>query len=40
MIKQAPDLLEDISVITDTGINYSVEEFLDEIKNLKVRIQN
>ncbi len=40
MIKEAPELLESISVMTDTGINYSVEEFLDEIKNLKVRIQN
>jgi len=40
MIKEAPDLLNDITVVTDTGIFYSVEEFLDQIKNLKVRVQN
>tara|TARA_R110002051_G_scaffold103482_1_gene175301 strand:- start:362 stop:604 length:243 start_codon:yes stop_codon:yes gene_type:complete len=39
MIKEAPELLESISVMTDTGIFYSVEEFLDKIKTLQVRTQ-
>jgi hypothetical protein len=39
MIKTAPELLEDISIITDTGIYYSVEEFLTQIQKLQVRTQ-
>ena len=40
MIQEAPDLLEDITVISDQGKSYSVEEFLDVVKKLKIRIQN
>ena len=40
MINEAPELLDDITVISDQGKSYSVEEFLDTIKKLKVRVQN
>ena len=40
IIKESPDDLEHIVIASDTGIYYSVEEFLDEIKNLQIREQN
>ena len=40
IIKESPDVLEHVVIISDTGIYYSVEEFLDEIKNLQIREQN
>ncbi len=40
IIKEAPDVLEHIVIIDDTGKNYTVEEFLEAIKKLQVREQN
>ena len=40
MIQEAPELLEEITVMSDQGKSHSVEEFLDIIKKLKVRVQN
>ena len=40
IIKEAPDVLEHIEIMDDKGNFYTVEEFLDEIKNLQIREQN
>lgn len=40
IITEAPDVLDDICILDDTGKDYTVEEFLDAIKKLKVREQN
>ena len=40
IIKEAPDVLDNICILDDTSKEYSVEEFLDAIKKLKVREQN
>jgi len=39
IIKEAPDVLEHIILLDDTGKKYTVEEFLDQIKKLQVRTQ-
>ena len=39
MISEAPELLDDITVMSDQGKSYSVEEFLDKIKKLQIRTQ-
>ena len=40
IIKEAPDVLEHIVILDDMGKDYTVEEFLDKIKKLRVRVQN
>jgi len=40
IISEAPDVLEHICILDDTGKDYTAEEFLDAIKKLKVREQN
>lgn len=39
-VKQEHEIVEHFTIITDQGKKISVEEFLDKIKKLKVRIQN
>ena len=38
-IKKNPDIIESFSVFDDKGKSYSIEEFLDKIKKLQIRIQ-
>ena len=40
IIKEAPDVLDHIVILDDTGKDYTVEDFLDAIKKLQVREQN
>ena len=40
IVEEAPDVLEHIIIMDDTGKHYSVEQFLDKIKKLQIRIQN
>jgi prephenate dehydrogenase len=40
IIKEAPDVLEHIIILDNTGKEYSVEAFLEAIKKLQVREQN
>ena len=39
IIKEAPDVLEHILILDNTGKEYNVEEFLEAIKKLQVRTQ-
>ena len=39
-VEKNHDFLNDLTIITEKGIGLTVEEFLDKIKKLKVRIQN
>ena len=39
IIKEAPDVLEHITIMDDQGNGYTVEEFLDKIKTLQIRTQ-
>ena len=39
IIKEAPDVLEHIHILDNTGKEYNVEEFLEAIKKLQVRTQ-
>jgi hypothetical protein len=38
MVDKNPDMLPDVSIKTDKGKTLSVEEFLTQIKGLKVRV--
>ena len=38
-VEKNHDILNDLTIITEKGIGLTVEEFLDKIKKLKVRIQ-
>ena len=38
MVDKNPDMLPDVSIRTDKGKTLSVEEFLTQIKGLKVRV--
>lgn len=38
MVDKNPDMLPDVSIKTDKGKTLSVEEFLAQIKGLKVRV--
>tara|TARA_R110002051_G_C8589295_1_gene478532 strand:+ start:117 stop:362 length:246 start_codon:yes stop_codon:yes gene_type:complete len=40
IISEAPDILDTICILDETGKDYTVEEFLDTIKKLKIRIQD
>ena len=40
IVEEAPDVLEHNIIMDDTGKHYSVEQFLDKIKKLQIRIQN
>ncbi|MBC8296227.1 MAG: hypothetical protein H8E55_10570 [Pelagibacterales bacterium] len=40
IIKEAPDVLEDICILDDQGKDYTIESFLDKIKKLQVREQS
>jgi len=38
MVDKNPDMLPDVSIKTDKGKTLSVEEFLTQIKGLKIRV--
>ena len=38
MVTKEPELLAECKIITDTGKKFTITEFLDNIKKLKVRI--